>query len=152
MGRVVALLCCLLLGACTVDRDARPTPTPAPRAVPTPTCPASADIAGAEQQGAAENATLWAMVFSPRATAGQQIKIVWRMTGSGSIGFTAAGPGGTTVRPVWGPEPHGGSSFQRPGEEWGTGWVFPAAGCWTIKVQRTSGAGRLTLRVAEKTA
>ena len=39
--------------------------------------------------------------------------------------MVATGPGGRTLRPVWGPEPHSGSSYHRPGDEWGTGWTFP---------------------------
>jgi hypothetical protein len=105
-----------------------------------------------ERQGAGEDgATLWALFFAPKAVAGQEIKIVWRMTGGGDLSMTAAGPGGASAKPVWGPEAHGGSSFQRPGDEWGTGWTFPEAGCWTISATRDPGAARLAIRVAPPT-
>jgi hypothetical protein len=102
-----------------------------------------------ELQGSGDGATLWALFFptSPLLTAGQEIKVAWRMTGSGDLSISATGPGGRVVKPVWGPEPHGGSNWAEPGAEWGTGWVFPTAGCWTINAKRAVGAGRLVLRV-----
>jgi hypothetical protein len=126
----------------------------APAPVTTSTCPPTAQLTGSgplpERQGAGDGATLWALFFptQPLLTAGQEIKVVWRMTGSGDVSVSATGPDGAVVKPVWGPEPHGSSNWDRPGDEWGTGWVFPAAGCWTINVRRTSGSGYLVLRVA----
>ncbi|MET7747360.1 hypothetical protein [Micromonospora sp. NPDC005367] len=81
--------------------------------------------------------------------AGRELKVVWRMTGSGDFAISATGPEGQVVKPVWGPEPHDSSNWERPGDEWGTGWVFPGAGCWTINATRTVGSGSLVLRVAE---
>jgi hypothetical protein len=112
-------------------------------------CPAGADLpADAELQGNGEGVTLWALFFGPRVIANQEMKIVWRMTGSGALTMTAEGPGGRLVKPAWGPEEHGGSNYNRPGDEWGTGWVFPQAGCWTITATRGSDRARLALRVA----
>jgi hypothetical protein len=119
--------------------------------VTTSTCPSSAELGGLEdRQGAGDGATLWALFFptGPLLTAGTEIKVVWRMTGSGDFSISATGPDGTVVKPVWGPEPHGDSSWTRPGEEWGTGWVFAEPGCWTVHARRTSGSGYLVLRVA----
>ena len=82
-----------------------------------------------------------------KLTVAGQNKIVWRMTGTGDLSIEAVGPGGRTVKPTW-LEPHGESSFRRPGEEWGTGWAFPVGGCWTFKATRTVGSGELTVRVA----
>jgi len=103
-----------------------------------------------ERQGAGDGATLWALFFptGPEVTAGKEIKVVWRMTGSGDFTISAEGPDGAVLKPVWGPEPHGGSNWERPGDEWGTGWIFPTAGCWTVSAKRTSGSGYLVLRVA----
>ena len=115
------------------------------------TCPPSAEVTGSgemvERQGTGDGVTLWALFFSSPVTVGQEVKVVWRMTGSGEFSVSATGPDGVEVKPVWGPEPHGGSSWDRPGEEWGTGWVFPAAGCWTVSATRTSGSGNLVLRL-----
>lgn len=128
------------------------SPTHSPAPPPAAPCPATArlDATGTvERQGAGDGATLWALFFQGVVTAGQEIKVVWRMTGSGDFSVSATGPDGTVVRPVWGPEAHTGSNWARPGDEWGTGWVFPTAGCWTVNARRTSGSGYLVLRVAE---
>ncbi|MEU8262478.1 hypothetical protein AB0C02_17830 [Micromonospora sp. NPDC048999] len=105
-------------------------------------------------EGTGDGAELWALPFAkeqePVLVAGKELKVVWRMTGSGDFAISATGPDGKAVKPVW-VEPHGngGSNWNRPGDEWGTGWVFPTAGCWTINATRTSGTGSLVLRVAE---
>ncbi|GAA2652626.1 hypothetical protein [Paractinoplanes durhamensis] len=143
--RTASLLLLALVAGCSSPPS--PAPTPAPT---TPqSCPATADLpADAERQGVGDGVTLWALFFGNRVTAGREMKIVWRMTGAGNLTMTATGPDGSTVSPSWGPEPHGGSSYNRPGEEWGTGWVFPVAGCWTISASRSPGQAHLTLRVA----
>ena len=124
-------------------------PTPPASAV----CPASAQLPAQngslpEMQGVGRGATLFGLFFSARATAGEQIKVAWRMTGVGDLSMVATGPGGRTLRPVWGPEPHSGSSYHRPGDEWGTGWTFPTGGCWTIQAKRKSATAKIVLRVA----
>ena len=37
--------------------------------------------------------------------------------------------------------PHSGSTYDRPGDEWGTGFLFDEPGCWHIHLQRTVRAG-----------
>jgi hypothetical protein len=167
MARRVALALSLLVlvaGCSSPDQDlplptAEPTASPAPQMDdPTPppsvNCPASAKIPAhdndlPEMQGVGRGATLFGLFFSPQAVAGQQIKVVWRMTGDGDLSMVATGPGGRTVRPVWGPEAHSASSYHRPGDEWGTGWTFPSAGCWVIQATRKStGSAKIAIRVA----
>lgn len=88
---------------------------------------------------------LFVLAADAPITKSQEVKIVWRMTGAGD----AVGDRGVTTRPTWGPEAHGGSSYHRPGDEWGTGWVFPSAGCWTVHATRAqAGEATLELRVA----
>jgi hypothetical protein len=148
------VLLLVTVAGCSSSRSDRPQPallssptTVAPAA--TPTCPASADFPQQEMPGVGEgDVTLWALMFSPRAVADQEIKIAWRMTGSGDLTMTAIGPGSRAATPAWGPESHTGSSFDQPGDEWGTGWVFTEPGCWTIIATRTEGTARFTLRVA----
>jgi hypothetical protein len=127
-----------------------PVATPAISATHVP-CPRTAKLVGGsgfpERQGVGAGATLWALFFSDEVVAGQEVKVVWRMTGTGSLSINATGPDSTVIQPEWGPEPHGGSTWNRPGEEWGTGWVFPSAGCWTINATRTNGSGYLVVRV-----
>src|SRR5690606_33226988 len=55
----------------------------------------------------------------PPLRADQELKIVWRVTGEGPLRAAATGPDGRDRPITWGPESHGGSSFQRPGQEWG---------------------------------
>jgi hypothetical protein len=105
-----------------------------------------------EQKG---SGSLWALYFPtvnepPFVRANREAKIVWRMTGTGEPTIVADGPGGGTVKPVWGPEGHGGSTWTRPGDEWGTGWNFPTAGCWTVRADRADGtSGELPILVGD---
>lgn len=143
------LVSVLLAAGCTADRPraARPTPTPA-SACPTSATIDAGNVGIPERQGTGVDASFWALFFGASVTAGQEIKVVWRMTGSGDLTMNATGANGTTIKPSWGPEMHSSSSFTRPGDEWGTGWVFPTAGCWTVNATRTIGRGQLTIRVA----
>ncbi|MFY1673195.1 hypothetical protein ACN27G_25050 [Plantactinospora sp. WMMB334] len=145
-----------LVGCTGDDRgtaEATATAT-APAADPAPTCttPVEPPEGPPEVQGVANAGnSFWGLLFprgGPELRAGRDEKIVWRMTGSGSFGIRATGPGGANLGPVWGPVEHGGSSWTRPGDEWGTGWNFPTAGCWTLRANRSGGAtGSVVLRV-----
>ena len=79
--------------------------------------------------------------------AGKDLKIVIRMTGSGPLHIAAHGPHGQVVHTIWGPEAHGGSTWNRPGDEWGTGWQFPAPGCWRIHATRHHARSNIWLSV-----
>ncbi|GAA0536595.1 hypothetical protein GCM10010172_17460 [Paractinoplanes ferrugineus] len=147
-----ALVLLVLVAGCTPA----PSPDPAPSSdapsspAAAPTCPATADLPlDGERQGRGDSdgVTLWALFFGPKVIAGQEIKVAWRMTGAGDLTMTAQGPDGRLVKPSWGPEEHGGSTFARPGDEWGTGWVFPRSGCWTVHATRSTGRAHLVLRV-----
>ena len=146
-GEDVRRLTFLALAVMLAGCSATPDPAPPPSPTPSPSCPASAELSAAEQQGNGSNVTLWALFFAQRVTVGQELKVAWRMTGSGDFAMTAAGPGGAELKPSWGPEAHSGSTFRKPGEEWGTGWVFPAAGCWTFTASRGADSARLAIRV-----
>ncbi|MFI9233193.1 hypothetical protein [Streptomyces rimosus] len=89
---------------------------------------------------------VWGLVFEASRTSGPTTftirdvhKIAWRVTGKGPLHFTLTGPDGRTRRPEW-LEPHGASSYRRPGDEWGSGLRFPAPGCWHIHLTRTTGS------------
>jgi hypothetical protein len=108
-----------------------------------------------EVRGEAEGAELWALVSRGLPLrAEERVKIVWRMTGSGPLKLVAEGPGGERVRPAEEPQKHAGSTWQRPGEEWGSIFVFPEAGCWTVRATRvsTSGEVRFMVRAADKSS
>jgi len=82
----------------------------------------------------------------PRA--GEELKIVWRMTGSGPLRIAVVAPDGSARPLLFGPERHTGSSYHRPGDEWGTGFRFDTAGCWHIHLMRTDTSGDIWLDVA----
>jgi hypothetical protein len=94
---------------------------------------------------------LWALVFSPlpiRANA--ETKIVWRMGGRGPFNIAAKTTGGTTAQMTFGPEPHGTSSWYIPNtDEWGTGFIFPTAGCWRVHAWRDDTSGDVFFRIVE---
>jgi len=129
----------LVLAGCTGGER----PAPDATATPCAAVPASLEVAG--------SGGVWALLFrvdgrEPRT--GAELKIVWRVPGTGDPTFRATGPDGAAVTPAWGPVGHAGSSWQRPGDEFGTGWVFPTAGCWTLSVDRSGGTvGAVTLPI-----
>jgi hypothetical protein len=86
----------------------------------------------------------WGLMMGPgggRVRTGQEVKIVWRVTGTGDLRLSMEDPAGRPKALSWGPESHGGSSYQRPGDEWGAAYRFTKAGCWRLKLSRgTAGA------------
>ncbi|MGA5757248.1 hypothetical protein [Nonomuraea bangladeshensis] len=102
-----------------------------------------------EVRGTGEGAELWGLLFGEvPLRRGAEVKIVWRMTGDGPLRKVEATlPDGTRARLAWGPEEHGGSNWRRPGQEWGTGFVFPERGCWKVELTRDHGKGHVWLRV-----
>jgi hypothetical protein len=82
----------------------------------------------------------------PRA--GEQLKIVWRMTGSGPLRVAVVAPDGSARPLAFGPQRHTASSFRGPGDEWGTGLRFDTAGCWHIHLTRSDTSGDIWLDVA----
>lgn len=94
-----------------------------------------------EIRGTASGGELWALVFNTvPLPIKQEIKIVWRVTGSGDLQLLGLGPGGEPVWPVW-MTPLAGSSWQRPGDEWGAGFILPQPGCWNFHATRGSLTG-----------
>lgn len=91
---------------------------------------------------------LWALLFFDKAHAAEELKIVWKMTGSGEK-FTveAKHEDGTVISPIWGPEQHSGSNWHRPGPEWGTGFNFPKPGCWTLTASYGTTIGEIRLDI-----
>ena len=92
---------------------------------------------------------VWALLFFDRAQARQDEKIVWRITGTGGpLQIRAQHEDGTITQPIWGPEYHDSSSWDRPGAEWGTGFNFPEPGCWTLTATLGATVGDIRLQVA----
>jgi hypothetical protein len=98
---------------------------------------------------ASSRGSFWALFFTPvPPPSGQDIKVVWRMTGTGAFTFRASDVDGRMAALIWGPEAHGGSNWNHRGDEVGTGFNFPHAGCWDIHVARSNVAGDLWVEVA----
>ena len=101
-----------------------------------------------ELQGSGSE-SLFALVFAPYPLRGTSatVKIVWRMTGTGPLSLWAVSPTGHRVAPDWGPKPHDGSSWNKPGDEWGSGFRFGSQGCWTVYAMRGSKTAQVEVSV-----
>jgi hypothetical protein len=100
--------------------------------------PSPAGAFSGEVYGTATGGTIWGWfmdAYPPRA--GVEDKVVWRLDSSNlkeSPSLIITGPSGQVGLVNWGPLEHGESNWARPGREFGTGLVFPAGGCWDIRV------------------
>lgn len=126
--------------------------TPAPLGGPgcDPPSPATGLLGLPEVRGTPDHPgdELWALVFG-RLRTGRTTKIVWKVTGEGPFRAAAFHPEGTWVEPAWGPELHGSSNWERPGREWGAGFLFPLAECWHVRVSAGSASGHFWFEVAQ---
>lgn len=104
-------------------------------------------------QGTGHGASLWGLLMSAHPMpfrVGDQEKIVWRMTGTGPLTLVAISPSGAVHRPFWGPAAHDGSNWNKPGEEWGSGYVFTSPGCWDLRATRGSATGDVWIRIVAR--
>ena len=144
----------LLLSACApavLPVTETPTQQPPPTATPFACQPSkilkSPDSPPEIQGTMKSDGEVWALLFFDQAKVNEEEKIVWRITGGGELTIQAQNAEGTILSPTWGPEYHDSSSWTRPGQEWGTGFTFPKAGCWVITVTRGSTIGEIALDV-----
>ena len=117
-----------------------------------PASPMDTVSGGPEVQGTATHAELWGLIMSTSGVpplANSLVKIVWRMTGSGDFTIVALGPSGMKIPPSQGPIKHLGSDWNRPGDEWGTVFTFPVAGCWDLHATRGNAFGDVWLEVVD---
>ncbi len=144
------------LGTGDVVQGPSTAPVPATTADPTPVvCPAvSPTVQQAEPrlpEARLEPAGIqgWALLFTePPWPTGEQVKVVWRLDGTGDPDASAIGPSDTVVDSD-DLTPHGGSNWDRPGDEWGTIWTFDEPGCWELRMARAEGSASLTVRVVD---
>lgn len=95
---------------------------------------------------------IWALLFFGEAHVNKDLKIVWRITATepdADVNFQAHNEEGSILQPIWGPEFHPESTWERPGLEWGTGFNFPKPGCWTITVMLGATEGEIFLDVLD---
>jgi len=132
----------------SLARAAQSAPSSQPCSSPTPI---QMGPNGPVAQGSASGGQFWAiMSFPSSGTVDDGEKFVLRMTGSGPLNVTAVGPGGEVVTPTQGPILHsaGSSSWNAPGDEWGSGWVFDEPGCWDMHAVRGNVTGDIWFNVA----
>lgn len=93
-----------------------------------------------------EGAEAWALLWDASPwPVGEEVKVVWRMEGTGDFEVRAIGPAGEIVQPTAGPTRHGGSNWDRPGEEWGTFFALPTEGCWQLEARRSDDVSTVTI-------
>jgi hypothetical protein len=143
---VASALALVVLTACASSPTSRSATPPSNATIGSPTplgapgCqPASPSGAFAsEVYGTATGGTVWAWfmnAYPPKA--GIEDKTLWRLDGphvGRTPNFTLTGPTDQLGRLNWGPVFHDASTWSRPGQEFGTGLLFPAAGCWKVHV------------------
>ncbi len=100
-----------------------------------PPSPVANTVYGHETRGTAAGLQLYGLIFG-NLQRGHDVKIVWRITGSGDLTATAIAPDRRAAPLVFGPTLHSSSTYQRPGEEWGVGYHFSEAGCWDLHFVR----------------
>ena len=147
---LAALVCVLgaLATACTsTDTDAGTTAT---TSEPTTRCSTPSRLVGNEIEAKGTDGTLWGLALGPGRVpprVGDEVKIVWRMTGNGPLKVVLTAPNGVNQPLVFGPEAHDASTYDRPGDEWGTGFHFTMRGCWHIRMTRADNTGDVWLDV-----
>jgi hypothetical protein len=100
--------------------------------------------------GVSDTVSLYGLVLRAKSGSirdGDVVKIVWRMTGKGPLQVLSRRPDGTIAELTFGPTPHEGSSYDRPGDEWGTGFRFDQPGCWKLEFRRSIGQGVVRIHV-----
>jgi hypothetical protein len=88
-----------------------------------------------EALATATSTTLWVLFEGGVPPVKTDSKLIWRL-GTGfhePLHIDGLGPQGLLLLPLFLQE-HGGSNWNRPGNEWGTGFRFPVAGCWDLHV------------------
>jgi hypothetical protein len=108
---------------------------------------------GPEVQGSGDNATLYGLIVAQTPMpvhADEDVKIVWRRTGSGLLQLSTVSPEGTAVALQWGQRPTAAATTTDPETNGGAGYLFPTAGCWRLHAQRTTGSADVWLEVAPK--
>lgn len=101
----------------------------------------------AETMATSDSIEAWGLLWqTPPLTIDQEIKMVWRATGSGEIQIRAISEEGDVIEPTWGPDLHADSNFDRPGDEYGSAFVFPSPGCWEIEITRGNDSAHVWVR------
>lgn len=114
-----------------------------------PGCSPPSPFNGGEFRGTPSgDVELYGLSFARRIPirAGDEVKIVWRMTGVGGLDARSISPSGQPVA-LTSVEEHRGSNYNRPGDEWGTGYLFSEPGCWHLTFERSRSHADVWLQV-----
>jgi hypothetical protein len=161
-------VCILLLAACTGShsqqaRSSSPTTshshaaaTTSPGGLGQPGCQPPSPIdrwqGFPEVKGTSDHIQMWGLIMAQGASyqvhPNEDVKIVWRVTGSGGLQLVTLDPRGRPHPLQWGPDAHGSSTYTRPGEEWGAGYLFTQPGCWTLRAIRGTASASVWLNIA----
>lgn len=95
-------------------------------------------------RGTAKGGQLWALL--EQLSSDRPEKIVWRMTGSGELSSLAVDASGSWKLPDELSIHSFGSTWDRPGSEWGSVFTFHRPG-WDVHAQRGRLVGDVWLRV-----
>lgn len=156
-GFAVAIAALALVACSSSSKMAsQPSPSPSPAAATlrhlgslgSAGCKPAVAVHGGEAGFDSGQGSFWALFFAAvPPPAGQEIKVVWRMTGSGPFTFRVSDTSGVAAPLVWGPNGHDSSNWNHPGDEVGAGLKFQSAGCWDIHVTRSDAEADLWLEV-----
>jgi hypothetical protein len=165
LGALVCLIALIVTG-CTSghpSRGASTTPTARPTsgsasvaALGRPGCEPATPITRngglPEVEGTSSQIQLWGLLMAAGSIdplrVNEDVKIVWRITGSGDVAMTSVDPAGHTHALEWGPDLHSSSNYDRPGQEWGAGYLFTQPGCWRLHAVRGSATADVWVQVA----
>lgn len=110
-------------------------------------CSPASPSDGRDIFGTSAGAEFWALPFwRADAAVGKDVKTVFKLTSHVPTVFYAVSPGGRHLEPDWF-QVHGGSTWERPGFEWGAGFTFDEPGCWRIHAGAFPAQGDLWLVV-----
>ena len=146
----------LTVAACTGGAPSPSGSTPAGTTSTAAGCrqpsPISRGSGFAEVHGSGDRISMWGLIMAvgpvdPVRTH-EDVKIVWRITGTGPLRLTTLDPEGRARPLSWGPDRHLSSDYTRPGDEWGAGYRFTEPGCWILRATRGAAAADVRLDVA----
>ncbi len=130
-----------------------PYPTPSLGPLGQPGCKPASPFSSMELQGTPveRGTSLYGLAFvraGESLKVGEDIKVAWRMTGKGDLNVRLIDPDGQDKALAWGPEAHGGSTYHRPGDEWGTGFKLDQPGCWELRMSRDASHASVWIEAA----
>lgn len=107
-----------------------------------PPSPVSEDRLAETLGTTSDHITAWGLLWArPPFEVGTEVKMVFRVTGTGEFALSAVHQDGESLEPSWpatGPAQRASneSNYGRPGDEWGVAYIFPTGGCWNIHIDR----------------